>query len=66
MKEEILALVRKRLGLVLAVAKVAIPPEQYDAFRKISLDAFGQQGLEGDLDKYLSEGTGGKARRGMA
>lgn len=40
---------------VLQVAQAAIPPAQFDAYRKIFLDEFGDSGLESDVARIVTE-----------
>jgi len=39
---------------VLSFAEMALPESQFRAFRKNFLDAFGQSGFYGDLERYIS------------
>ena len=65
-KEQIEQVVRPHLGNVLLAAETALPPSQFEAFRKICLNEFGNNGLGRDLDRLLGgklhkerDGTGG-------
>lgn len=49
-KAQIVELVHRRVTDILDVAEAALPPDQYRAFRKVTLNAFGRKGLEGELD----------------
>ncbi len=49
-KAHIVELVNRRVTDILDVAEAALPPEQFRAFRKVTLNAFGRKGLEGELD----------------
>ncbi len=49
-KADIVELVNRRVRDLLDVAEAALPPEQFRAFRKLTLNAFGRKGLEGELD----------------
>ena len=52
-KEQIEQVVRDHLGRVLLVAETALPPSQFEAFRKYCLNEFGNNGLGRDLDRLL-------------
>lgn len=45
-----------RLNRLLLVAEASFPESQFLAFRKITLDEFGRNGLEGELDRLEREG----------
>ena len=63
--EHISKIVHERLGRVLDAAAVGIPTEhQFQAFRKIALNEFGNQGFLPELDALLKQH--GQARRGQA
>ena len=49
-KTHIVELVNRRVTDILDVAEAALPPEQFRAFRKVTLNAFGRKGLEGQFD----------------
>lgn len=49
-KAQIVELVNRRVTDILDVAETALPSDQFRAFRKVTLNAFGRKGLEGDLD----------------
>ncbi len=49
-KTHIVELVNRRVTDILDVAEAALPPDQFRAFRKVTLNAFGRKGLEGELD----------------
>ncbi len=49
-KAHIVELVNRRVTDLLDVAEAALPPDQFRAFRKVTLNAFGRKGLEGELD----------------
>ncbi len=52
MSDDVTALINKRVHKVLGVAEAAIPGEkQFEAFRKITLDEFGKNGLLKDLEE---------------
>ncbi len=64
--EHISKIVHERLGRVLDAAAVGIPTEhQFQAFRKIALDEFGNQGLLPELEALIIK-QHGQARRGQA
>jgi hypothetical protein len=50
-KQQVLDLVSQRVAHILLVAEASLPPSQYQAFRKVVLDAFGRNGLGGQLDR---------------
>jgi hypothetical protein len=50
-KQQVLDLVNQRVTHILLVAEASLPPSQYLAFRKVVLDAFGRNGLVGQLDR---------------
>lgn len=50
-KQQVLELINHRVTHILLVAEASLPPSQYQAFRKIVLDAFGRNGLGGQLDR---------------
>jgi hypothetical protein len=54
-KEEIEKLINIRLNFVLLVAQSSLPENQFKAFRKLTLDSFGNSGLGKDLDRILKE-----------
>jgi hypothetical protein len=54
-KEEIEKLINIRLNYVLLVAQSSLPENQFKAFRKLTLDSFGNSGLGMDLDRILKE-----------
>ena len=49
-KAHIVELVNRRVRQVLLVAEASLPPSQFRAFRSVTLNAFGRDGLEGELD----------------
>ena len=63
-KAQIIELVHRRVTDILDVAEAALPPDQYRAFRKVTLNAFGRKGLEGELDG-LGWPENGEERNGM-
>jgi hypothetical protein len=54
-KEEIEKLINIRLNFVLLVAQSSLTENQFNAFRKLTLDSFGKSGLGKDLDRILKE-----------
>ena len=60
-KEDIKGLLNSHLTRLLLVAEVALPPNQFQAFRKVALDEFGNNGFGKDLDRLLGNN---KARHG--
>lgn len=50
-RELIEKLIGKRLSEVLLIAEAALPQSQFQAFRKLTLDQFGNSGLGKDLDE---------------
>ena len=73
-KEEIERLLNARLNRLLLVAEVALPPTQFQAFRKLTLDEFGKNGFCSDLETLYGQnkerlGTGRneiKQRKGVS
>ena len=58
--QALLAAINARKQRVLLVAQSSLPESQYRAFRKIFLGEFGEQGLEGELQKIYAENQQGK------
>lgn len=52
-KELIEQIINPRLNQVLLVAETALPPSQFQAFRKIVLNEFGSNGLGKELERVL-------------
>lgn len=48
-KNTIVNLLNRRVHKVLVVAETALPPQQFRAFRKFTLDEFGETGLISEL-----------------
>ena len=64
--DSISKIVQARLGRILDAAEVGIPTEhQFQAFRKIVLNEFGNQGLLPELEALIVK-QHGQARRGQA
>jgi hypothetical protein len=51
----IVTLVMPHVTKVLTIAEAALPSEQYPAFRKLVLDEFGRNGLEGELYELFGQ-----------
>ena len=49
--EQIIALLAPYKKKVLDVAQAALPPQQFEAVRRLTLDALGDQGFEGELKR---------------
>ena len=64
-QELIEELIRKRLKRVLSFARVGLMDRQFEEFRKLTLDEFGQSGLVKDLERVFQERRD-KARHGQA
>lgn len=47
--QEVLRLISKSKHQLLLVAEAALPQDQFNGFRKFTLEALGERGLEGDL-----------------
>lgn len=65
--EAIREVLNVRKGRLLLFAAAALPPGQFQAFRKLVLDELGSTGLEQDLVRVMIEvrqGTGGKIHAG--
>lgn len=60
-KENIERLINPHLNQVLLVAESALTSSQFQAFRKIALNEFGNSGLGKELERLFSE-TQNKAR----
>jgi len=54
----LLALLNRRKNNVLLIAQASLPEHQYQAFKKLFLNEFGERGLETDLKKLLNEQQG--------
>ncbi len=50
-KQEIMDLVNRRVTHMLLIVEASLPPTQFQAFRKLMLDAFGKNGLVGELER---------------
>ncbi|MBB3065770.1 hypothetical protein [Limibacillus halophilus] len=49
MYKSILSLINHRKTRIIDLAQASLPPEQFQAFRKITLEEFGERGLIADL-----------------
>ena len=63
-KAHIVQLVNRRVRQVLLVAEASLPPSQFQAFRAVTLNACGRDGLEGELERLEYE-VGSEDRNGM-
>jgi hypothetical protein len=54
-RELIEKLIGKRVNEVLLIAEASLPQTQFQAFRKLTLNQFGQNGLGKDLDEVFGE-----------
>ena len=54
-ESDVTELVNKRLNRVLLVAECSLPDSQYQAFRKVTLNEFGRNGLIKDLRQLSSD-----------
>lgn len=54
-RDDITALVNARLNRVLRVAEAALSDAQFRAFRRVTLDEFGRDGLGRDLARLLGD-----------
>jgi hypothetical protein len=52
---DIMNLVSPRVSRVLTIAEAALPKDQFRAFRKLVLDEFGRNGLEGELYEFCKQ-----------
>lgn len=65
LRDEIVKKLHARLSRVLRAAEIGIPqPHQFEAFRTLALDEFGNQGFLPELDALLTQY--GQARNGQA
>lgn len=53
--QSVLSLLNARKAKVLLIAEAALPQSQYQAFRKLFLNEFGQSGLESELVRVIAE-----------
>jgi hypothetical protein len=54
-KEDIERLINMHLNQLLLVAETALPSNQFQAFRKITLNEFGNNGLGKELERIFRE-----------
>lgn len=54
-KEDIERLINMRLAQLLLVAETALPSNQFQAFRKFTLNEFGNNGLGKELERLCQE-----------
>jgi len=54
-QEDIERLINMRLNQLLLVAETALPLNQFQAFRKITLNEFGNNGLGKDMERLFRE-----------
>lgn len=54
-KEQIEQAVSSRIHRILSVAEVALPDRQFEAFKKIIFDEFGNSGFKGDLTRIFRD-----------
>lgn len=54
-REHIEQLINPHINQLLLVAETALPPSQFQAFRKVTLNEFGNNGLGKDLDRLFKE-----------
>lgn len=62
--DQVLCALKPHVDRVLTTAQAALPERQFQAFRKITLDALGKSGFEGELRKLYAQADG-KARKGQ-
>jgi len=53
-------LVKVRVVKTLTIAETALPPSQFNAFRKLMLDEFGRNGLEMELYDLINQYQGSR------
>lgn len=51
----VLEAINARMGRALLFAQAALPEHQFQAYKKLVLDEFGQRGLEKDLERMYAE-----------
>ncbi len=57
---DIVGLIKVRVGKTLTVAEAALPPSQFNAFKKLMLDEFGRSGLETELYDLINQHQGSR------
>lgn len=60
-----LELLNARKNRVLLVAQAALPESQFSAFKKLFLDEFGRNGLEGELQRLEADTQRIRGRNGQ-
>jgi len=60
----VIALLNERKNRILLVAQSSLPEHQYQAFKKLFLDEFGERGLEKELKPLLINKLHGMDRNG--
>lgn len=63
--QSVSALLNARKSRVLLIAQASLSEHQYQAFKKLFLDEFGERGLEKELKPLLLEKQHGMARNGQ-
>ena len=63
-KDDIERVFNPRLNRLLLVAETALPPSQFQAYRKFVLDEFGKNGFSRELDRLFQQHQG-TARHGQ-
>ena len=61
----VIALLNERKNRILLVAQSSLPEHQYQAFKKLFLDEFGERGLEKELKPLLINKQHGMDRNGQ-
>lgn len=56
-REDIERLLNTRLSQILLIAESSLPATQYQAFRKLTLNEFGRNGIGKDLDRLFGYNT---------
>jgi hypothetical protein len=56
-KDDIEKVLNKRINYLLKVAAVGLPPSQFESFRNIVLNEFGNSGFGMDLDRLFGNNT---------
>jgi hypothetical protein len=60
----VISLLNARKNRVLLIAQASLPEHQYQAFKKLFLDEFGDRGLEKELKPLLIDQQHGMDRNG--
>lgn len=61
---KVISLLNARKNRVLLIAQASLPEHQYQAFKKLFLDEFGDRGLEKELKPLLTDQQHGMGRNG--